>query len=40
MKLINGQHAGESGMLLHMLSNDRCVVLSDLSREEIQVFSR
>ncbi|GAX85054.1 hypothetical protein CEUSTIGMA_g12474.t1 [Chlamydomonas eustigma] len=40
VRVMNGQHSGESGMLIHILSNDRCVVISDLSREEINVFLR
>ena len=40
VKVVNGAHAGESGMLMHVLEGDRCLILSDISREQIQVFSR
>ena len=40
VKVVNGAHAGESGMLMHVLEGDRCVLISDISKEEIQVFSR
>ena len=40
VRVINGQHGGESGMLAHTLQDERCVVILDLTKEEIQIFSR
>ncbi|KAG1676522.1 hypothetical protein FOA52_000065 [Chlamydomonas sp. UWO 241] len=42
VKVINGQHAGEAGMLLAVSddASELCVMISDTSRTQIKVFAR
>jgi hypothetical protein len=41
-QVINGQHAGEAGMLLAVNddASELCVMISDTSRQQIRVFAR
>ncbi len=43
MQVINGQHAGEAGMLLQVTTttgSEQCIIISDTSKAEIKVFAR
>lgn len=40
VKVLSGQHAGEGGMLLHIMPNDMCIIISDTSKEQLSVFAR
>ena len=40
VKVLAGQHAGETGMLLSVATSEACIMLSDNTRQELRVFAR
>ena len=39
VKVLSGQHAGETGMVLQV-KDELCMIISDTTKQEVKVFSR